>query len=119
MREVFDGVTKSAGATFALEFGQAYPVLINDTVLTRRMAPSLRRAVGAGHVVETQPEMGAEDFSFFAQEVPGFYFTVGAVKPGTTSGGHHTPTFLADDAAVPVGMRAMTIAILDYLGSAR
>jgi metal-dependent amidase/aminoacylase/carboxypeptidase family protein len=54
-----------------------------------------------------KPAHGAypEDFSFFAQEVPGFYFTVGAVKPGTTSGGHHTPTFLADDAAVPVGMR--------------
>jgi metal-dependent amidase/aminoacylase/carboxypeptidase family protein len=63
--------------------------------------------------------MGAEDFSFFAQEVPGFYFTVGAVKPGTTSGGHHTSGFRADDSAVPVGMRAMTIAILDYLAAPR
>jgi amidohydrolase len=119
MREVFDGVTKSAGASFTLEFGQAYPVMVNDTVLTRRMAPSLQRAVGAANVQETQPEMGAEDFSFFAQKVPGFYFTVGAVKPGTTSGGHHTPTFLVDDAAVPIGMRAMTVAILDYLAGAR
>jgi amidohydrolase len=117
MREVFEGVTRSAGASFTLEFGQAYPVMVNDTVLTRRMAPSLRRAVGAENVIETQPEMGAEDFAFFAQEVPGFYFTVGAVKPGTTSGGHHTPTFLADDSAVPIGMRAMTIAILDYLNA--
>jgi amidohydrolase len=119
MREVFDGITTSAGATFTLEFGQAYPVMVNDTVLTRRMAPSLERAVGAGNVLETQPEMGAEDFSFFAQEVPGFYFTVGALKAGTTSGGHHTPTFLADDSAVPIGMRAMTMAILDYLGGPR
>jgi amidohydrolase len=119
MREVFDGITKAAGATFTLEFGQAYPVMMNDTLLARRMAPSLRRAVGAENVIETQPEMGAEDFSFFAQEVPGFYFTVGAVKPGTTSGGHHTPTFLADDSAVSIGMRAMTLAILDYLGGAR
>jgi amidohydrolase len=119
MREVFEGITRSAGATFTLEFGQAYPVMVNDTVLARRMAPSLRRAVGAENVRETQPEMGAEDFAFFAQEVPGFYFTVGAVKPGSTSGGHHTPTFLADDSAVVVGMKAMTIAILDYLGGAR
>lgn len=119
MREVFDGVTKSAGATFTLEFGQAYPVMMNDTVLTRRMASSLQRAVGAANVMETQPEMGAEDFSFFAREVPGFYFTVGAVKPGTTSGGHHTPTFLVDDSAVPIGMRAMTIAVLDYLAGSR
>jgi len=101
------------------EVGQAYPVMLNDTVLTRRMAPSLQRAVGAANVIETQPEMRAEDFSFFAQEVPGFYFTVGAVKPGTTSGGHHTSGFRADDSAVPVGMRAMTIAILDYLAAPR
>jgi amidohydrolase len=119
MREVFDGITRSAGAQFTLEFGQAYPVMVNDTLLSRRMAPSLQRAVGPENVLVTQPEMGAEDFSFFAQEVPGFYFTVGAVKPGTTSGGHHTPTFLADDSAVPVGMRAMTIAVLDYLAGPR
>jgi hypothetical protein len=51
--------------------------------------------------------------------VPGFYFTVGAVKPGTTSAGHDPPTFLADDSAVAIGMRAMTIGVLDYLGGTR
>ena len=39
------------------------------------------------------------------------------VAPGTTSGDHHTPTFQADDAAIPIGMRVMTGLVLDYLGA--
>jgi amidohydrolase len=59
--------------------------------------------------------MGGEDFSYFANEVPGFFFRLGQVQPGTTSGGHHTPTFMADDTAIPVGIRAMSALLLDYL----
>jgi amidohydrolase len=59
--------------------------------------------------------MGSEDFSFFANEVPGFYYRLGQVKPGTTSGDHHTPTFLADDSSIPVGIKAMSFVIVDYL----
>jgi amidohydrolase len=61
------------------------------------------------------PTTGAEDFSYFANAVPGLYFRLGTVKPGTTSGGHHTPTFMADDASIPVGMRVMSGLLLDYL----
>ncbi|HEX9203556.1 MAG TPA: hypothetical protein VF964_06305, partial [Vicinamibacteria bacterium] len=56
-----------------------------------------------------------EDFSFLAGETPGFFYFLGGLKPGTTSGDHHTPTFLVDDAAIPVGMRAMSYVLLDYL----
>ena len=61
--------------------------------------------------------MGGEDFSFFARETPGFFFQLGGLKPGTTSGDHHTPTFLVDDAAIPVGMRVMSSLLVDYLKS--
>ncbi len=61
------------------------------------------------------PAMGSEDFSFFSNEVPGFMFRLGQVKPGTTTGDHHTPTFLADDSSVPVGIKVMSYALFDYL----
>jgi amidohydrolase len=61
------------------------------------------------------PAMVSEDFSAFANEVPGFYYRLGQVKPGTTSGDHHTPTFLADDSAIPIGIKAMSNLIVDYL----
>lgn len=61
------------------------------------------------------PWMAGEDFSRFANEVPGFFFMLGARKPGTVSGDHHSPTFRADDGALAVGMRAMATVLRDYL----
>jgi amidohydrolase len=117
MREIFAGVTKAHRAEFTLEFNRSHPVTVNDSVLTARMAPTLERLLGPGNVREQPPSTGAEDFSYFANEVPGFYFFLGAVPPGRKSGGHHTPTFYADDKAIPIGIRVMTGLILDFLAT--
>ncbi len=117
MREVLDGVTKSAGASYALEYQRQYPVTINDPALTGATLPSLVRAIGEKNVRVDLPHTGAEDFSFFANETPGFFYFLGGLKPGTVSGDHHTPTFRMDDSAIPVGMRAMSFVLLDYLMS--
>jgi amidohydrolase len=115
MGEILDGVAAAHGGTAIFEYDRGYPVTINDPDLTRRMAPSLAKAAGEENVREIGPNTTAEDFSYFANEVPGFYFSLGTQKPGTTSGGHHTPTFMADDSAIPVGIRAMSTVLLDYL----
>ena len=115
MREIFAGVTAAAGARFELTFDDANPVTVNDTALARRFHPVLERVVGAENVGIVPPETGAEDFAFFAREVPSFYFKLGAVGAGNSSGGHHTPTFRADDEAIPVGVRAMTAIVLEAL----
>ena len=115
MREIFAGITKASRAEFTLEFNRSHPVTVNDTLLTARLAPTLERLLGPGNVRQRPPITGAEDFSYFANQVPGFYFFLGAVPPGKKSGGHHTPTFYADDRAIPIGIRAMTGLILDFL----
>jgi amidohydrolase len=117
MREIFQGETAAAGAKFELTFEETIPVTVNDTLLARRAHAVLERTVGPGNVGIVPPETGAEDFSYFAREVPSFYFKVGAVRPGNTSGGHHTPTFRADDEAIPIGVRAMTAVVLEALGT--
>ena len=119
MREIFAGAAAAGGARFELTFDETIPVTVNDTALARRFRPVLERVVGAENVGIVPPETGAEDFSFFAREVPSFYFKLGAVLPGNTSGGHHTPTFRADDAAIPVGVQAMTAVVLEALGTGR
>ena len=84
----------------------------------RRTCPlvlTLVRVLGADHVKEVEPQAPSEDFSYFANETPGFYYSLGTLKEGTTSGDHHTPTFMADDGAVSVGMNAMSTVLLDYL----
>jgi amidohydrolase len=115
MREIFTGVTGAAGARFELDFEETIPVTVNDTMLARRAHPVLERMVGDENVGIVPPETGAEDFSYFARQVPSFYFKLGAVRRGNVSGGHHTPTFRADDEAIPIGVRTMTAIVLEAL----
>ncbi len=115
MGEILDGITRAGGGSFALDYDRVTPVTINDPALTDRSIPSLVAAVGGDNLALAEPWMAGEDFSLFANEVPGFFFMLGTLAPGTTSGGHHSPTFRADDAALPVGMRAMAFLLWDYL----
>ena len=119
MGEILDGITRAGGGTYELEYDRGSPATINDLDLTAEMAPTLVKVMGEENVQLMEPVMGGEDFSFFANEVPGFFFRLGMVKPGTESGGHHTPNFMADDASVPIGMRTMSNLLLDYLRSRR
>lgn len=115
MREIFEGISRAGGGSYTLDINRAYPVTVNDTALAARMRPTMERVAGRENVVPVDPTTGAEDFSYFSNAVPGLYFRLGSVKPGTVSGGHHTPTFMADDASIPVGMRVMSGLLLDYL----
>jgi metal-dependent amidase/aminoacylase/carboxypeptidase family protein len=119
MREIFDGTTRAAGASFTLEFDRSHPLTVNDTALARRFDPVLARVAGRANVRQVPPITGAEDFSFFAQQVPGFYIFIGGVPEGLSSGGHHTPTFYVDDQLVPHAMRIMTALVLDALGGTK
>ncbi|HET6228731.1 MAG TPA: amidohydrolase [Longimicrobiaceae bacterium] len=117
IREILDGITHAAGATYEMEYQRTTPVTVNDRALAARMRPTLDRLMGAANVSDIPPTTGAEDFAFFANTVPGFFYRLGTTKPGTVSGDHHTPTFQADDAAIPIGIRVMTGLVLDYLNS--
>ncbi len=118
MGEILDGITHAGGGSFELDYQRGTPATINAPELAAQMAPSLAAVVGADNVELLQPTMGGEDFAFFANQVPGFYFRLGMVAPGGESGGHHTPTFAADDSSVAVGMRAMSRLVLDYMQAA-
>jgi amidohydrolase len=119
MREILDGITRANGASFEMEYQKNAPATVNDPALAREVQPLLDRILGPDHVKLVEPSMGGEDFAYFADEVPGFYYRLGVLKPGTTSGGLHTPTFRGDDGAVPVGIRVMSRLLVDYLASQR
>jgi len=119
MREILDGITRANGAAFELDYQKNAPATVNNPALTQQVKPLLERIAGAGNVKIGEPAMAGEDFAYFAEEVPGFYYRLGTLKPGTTSGGLHTPTFRGDDGAVPVGIRVMSRLLVDYLTTQR
>jgi amidohydrolase len=92
---------------------------VNDTALTAELVPTLERLIGKDRVRHAPPITGAEDFSYFSQQVPGFYFRLGVVPVGRSSTGHHTPGFYAADESVPIAMRLMTSLVVDYLTGTR
>ncbi len=94
------------------------PATVNDPALTARMLPSLQAVVGADNVYEPSLQMGAEDFSFYAQQVPAMFFFVGSTGAGidpATAPSNHSPQFLLDEASLDVGLRALLQVSLDYL----
>jgi amidohydrolase len=115
MREILDGITKAGGGSFDMDYQKNAPATINDPALAKKVRPSLEAALGEKNVIVSEPTMGGEDFAYFANQIPGFYFRLGTTLPGTVSGGLHTPNFRADDQSVPVGIRAMSRVLVDYL----
>ena len=115
MREILDGITKAGGGSYELDYQRTAPPTVNDPALTAESRAILEKALGAENYVVSEPTMGGEDFAYFANTVPSYYFRLGTVGVGKTSGGLHTPTFRGDDGAVPVGIRAMSRLVAGYL----
>ena len=115
MNEILEGITAAAGGDFELTYERVTPATVNDEALHEMAWATLVRVLGAENVQSSEPTMGGEDFAFFAREIPGYYFRLGTRSPGGSSGGLHTPDFLADDAAVTVGMRAMAALVVESL----
>jgi len=118
VRRIAEDIAHSAGATVKVAFSQhtAYPVTYNDPALTARMEPTLKRVAGA-KAVNVPPVLGAEDFSFFAQEIPGLYvFLAGrpASAPAEGYPSNHSPRFDYDESVLKLGVRTMAHLAADY-----
>ena len=98
------------------------PVTVNNPALTAKVLPSLRKAAGDGNVVEMTLTTGAEDFAYYANEVPGFFYFVGATPKGqdpNTAPSNHSPQFFLDESALPLGTRTLLQVAVDYLDKAQ
>jgi amidohydrolase len=118
VRRAIDGIVASAGAEADVEIKLGYPITYNDPELTRRMLPSLERSAGADRVETTLPVTGAEDFSYYAERVPGLFFWLGVRDPevpAEEAAPNHSPRFRVDESALVVGVRALSALALDYL----
>ncbi|MEE9437437.1 MAG: amidohydrolase [Saprospiraceae bacterium] len=109
-------IAEAQGATADVDIQIGNPVTYNNPELTKKMLPSLFDAAGEDNVFVTPAITGAEDFSFFAKEVPGMYYFVGGRTPGTKeSFPHHTPDFFIDESGMIVGVKAFCHLALDYM----
>jgi len=118
VRRTAEGIAQSAGATAVVTIDSGPPVTYNDPTLTERMAPTLRRVAGRDKVGISEAKTTAEDFSRYQEKIPGLFFFLGITPPGTdphTAAPNHSPRFFVDEAALPVGVRALSHLAVDYL----
>ncbi|MEM6628251.1 MAG: amidohydrolase [Bacteroidota bacterium] len=111
-------IAESAGAVAHVTIETGYPVTYNDPALTEKAVEALQEAMGTEYLHLSDAVTGAEDFSFFAQEVPGFFFFIGG-RPSTVrvadAAPHHTPDFYVDDEGMKTGIKALLHLTLDYM----
>lgn len=106
LRRMFDGLSRATGAEIDLAAQPVYPILRNDPRLSHRAVQILQTLVGPERLKLLQPAMGSEDFSYFAAQVPAFYFFLGVRSPGARGQALHSPLFNPDEAALPWGLTA-------------
>jgi amidohydrolase len=121
MKLIIEHTALANGATAELVLGpEHYPVTYNDPALVHKALPSLEAVVGAGNLIQVPLVTAAEDFSFFAREVPGFFFFVGVTPESQdplSAPANHSDFFYIDERGIDVGLRAMTRVVVDYLKS--
>jgi len=118
IRRTVTQIAEASGAEAEVEIDSYAPVTYNDPDLTRATLPSLRWAAGDENVHERPLITGAEDFAFFQEEIPGFYFILGVNREGVGAGeaaSNHSPMFFVNEDALMVGVRALSRAAVDYL----
>jgi amidohydrolase len=116
MIEMVQTIAKAYGGEATCTIADGTSITYNDPALVEQMLPTMKRVAGANQVVLQKAVTGAEDFSFFQDEIPGFYFFLGGMTPGTTeSYPHHTPDFKIDDSGLLLGVKTLSEMSLDYL----
>jgi amidohydrolase len=120
IRTTIAGIAESAGAEAQVAILPNYETTVNNSELTEQMAPVIARAAD-GKVAQAPLAGASEDFSFFAQEVPGLYVFLGVTPAGqdpATAAPNHNPRFFVDESALVVGTRTMSMLAVNYLASA-
>ncbi len=121
IRRTAESIAAASSAGCEVCISKHYAVTINDAELTEQMRPTLERVAGPGKAMVVPKATGSEDFSFFQQKVPGLFFFVGVTPEGqdaATAATNHSPLFYIDEAGLPLGVRAFTQLVFDYLASA-
>lgn len=118
MDQVIAGVCQANDAEYSLKINQGAPVTYNHPGLTDWSVEVLKELMGERRVISMPPVMGSEDFAFYSQKIPAFFYFLGISSADKkTHFPAHSPHFCADEGSIPVGVEAMSGLVLKYLAA--
>jgi amidohydrolase len=116
IKEIAEGIAQSMGGTCMVEISKGYPCLVNDEQLTNATEQFAKNYLGTKNVEALDLRMTAEDFSFFAQEIPACFFRLGVTSAdGSHASPVHTATFNIDEEALKIGSGLMAYLAIENL----
>jgi len=108
MKKMCTDLVRSMGGDVDLHIDVGYPCVVNDEKVTTAAMQKAVDYIGSGNVSETEIRMGAEDFGYYAQQIPACFYRLGTMnKEKGITANVHTPVFNIDEAAIEVGMGMM------------
>lgn len=110
-------IAESSGAVAEVDIIRGYPITFNDVKLTSQMLPTVQEVAGKENVILVNARTGAEDFSFYAQKVPGLFLFLGGMPKGQNpaeAASHHTPDFYIDESSMKLGVRTLCNLAIDF-----
>jgi len=120
MQEMVPAIAQAYRAEATVDIQDGADITFNNEALTKKMIPTLERVAGKEKVYEINAITGAEDFSYFQNKVPGFFFFLGGTPldlKESDAPSHHTPSFIVDDASMQLGVKALSNLAVDFLKS--
>ncbi len=111
-------IAEASGATADVTIDTKTLVTYNDPELVKRTLSSLQKAAGNDNVREREWVTGAEDFSYYGEKAPAFFFNIGGMPKGNNpkkAPPHHTADFFVDESGMKTGIRAFCDLVFDYM----
>jgi amidohydrolase len=108
-------VGRVLGAVCTLHVKEGYPLLRNDPRVSEVVRAAATEAIGAAHVVDLPYSTWAEDFAYIAERVPASMFWLGVTSPGVDDPVWHSPTFMIDEEALPIGACVFAASVLHLI----
>jgi len=118
MKVLVPSIAEAYGAKATVDIQDGTAITYNDKALTKQMLPTLVKVAGKENINLINAITGAEDFSYYQQEVPGLFFFLGGTPldmDPKLAPSHHTPDFFVDDSGMLLGVKALSQLTLDYL----
>ena len=115
MESLVKNIAAGYGASSTFDYRALNPAVYNNPELAQTMVSTLVKVLGRDRVSDLKPQLVAEDFAYYAQKIPGFFFFLGVRTPGQPPTPLHSPTFIPDERSVAVGIKVMCHLLLDAL----
>ncbi|QIC05039.1 amidohydrolase [Brevibacillus sp. 7WMA2] len=120
LEQITKTTCEGLGATFTIDYERGYPALCNDETETERIYQLAKLLVGEDHTEILEARMGAEDFAYYLQKIPGTFFYVGGRNPEIQATyPHHHPMFDVDERSMLVAGKLFISAVMNYLTEGR